>query len=464
MKNWRLTLWIVPILVVNLAFCEEDTLQYGLFGQVWRYYDSPQPANVVLFVSGDGSWNLGVVDMAKTLASLDAVVIGIDIIYYLRQLERSDQECSYPAGDFELLSRYVQQKMGFPNYVAPILVGYSSGATLVYAALVQAPSNTFKGALSLGFCPDLLLTKPLCRGSGLEWTAGPKGKGYSFLPATNLRVPWVALQGDIDQVCDPAQTERFVQQVSHGEIIQLQKVGHGFAVQRNWMPQFKQAFAKIAATSTETMPLANVQELSDLPLTEFAASGANRNAMAVFITGDGGWADADKGMAQALADSGVPVVGINALKYFWQKRSPDEASKALGRILSYYLPAWKKDRAVLMGYSLGADVFPFMISRLPEEERRKVALVVLIGLGHTVEFEFHVTEWLGASHDGALPVQPEVEKLRGMQILCFSGEEDKDSLCPELDSSLVTSIVMTGGHHVKSHYAPIIQAILDRVR
>jgi type IV secretory pathway VirJ component len=450
--------------LANLASATEEITRYGIFGDVWLYYHSAQPANVVLFVSGDGGWNLGVIDMAKALAELDAVVVGIDITHYLNELEKSNQECSYPSGDLELLSRFIQQKLGYPDYVTPILVGYSSGATLVYAALVQAPSNTFKGGLSLGFCPDLPITKPMCRGAGLEWTSGPKGKGYSFLPATTLEVPWVALQGDIDQVCDPEQTDQYVRQVKNSEIINLQKVGHGFSVQKNWMPQFKQAFLRIAAAQHDTLPEANVATLRDLPLTEFPATGNVRKVMAVLITGDAGWADADRRMAQTLADSGISVVGINSLKYFWHRRTPEEAALALERILSYYLPAWKKDGAILMGYSLGADVFPFMISRLPTEMQSKVVLVALVGLGHTVEFKFHLTEWLGKSKDDAMPVKPEIEKLRGMKILCFSGEHDSDALCPELGSDLVTSVVLKGGHHILDHYRAIIQAMLNEIK
>ncbi len=177
--------------------------------------------DVVLFVSGDGGWNLGVVDMARALAANDALIIGIDITHYLNQLEKSAEACVYPGADFELLSKFVQKKFGFPHYRTPILVGYSSGATLVYAILTQSPPGTFRGAMSLGFCPDLDVKKPFCKGAGLEWQPGARQKGCVFGPAHHLREPWIAFQGTIDQVCDPAATETFVQQVEGGRIIML---------------------------------------------------------------------------------------------------------------------------------------------------------------------------------------------------------------------------------------------------
>lgn len=254
MKRGFFVFLVLLVGMVNVARAEEAFLEYGRFGKVSLYQGSSPPAHVVLFVSGDGGWNLGVVDMARELATLNALVVGIDIVHFLRELGKSGETCSNPTADFEMLSKFVQKKLNFPRYIMPVLVGYSSGATLVYAALTQSPPNTFCGAISLGFCPDLLLTKPLCKGHGLDWEIGPKGKGYIFLPATNLQDPWIALQGTIDQVCDPASTEDYVKKVKGGEIVILAKVGHGFSVPRNWMPQFKKALLRIVTRDKTVQP------------------------------------------------------------------------------------------------------------------------------------------------------------------------------------------------------------------
>jgi type IV secretory pathway VirJ component len=144
-----------PALVQAPEPAATDSVRFGRFGPVALYGDARSASHVVLFVSGDGGWNLGVVEMAKHLAAMDALVVGIDIRRYLAALDASSDPCSYPAADFEALSQYVQKTLGRPRYSTPVLVGYSSGATLVYASLVQAPPNTFRGAISLGFHSSL---------------------------------------------------------------------------------------------------------------------------------------------------------------------------------------------------------------------------------------------------------------------------------------------------------------------
>lgn len=459
------------LLTAQLLIADEETLTFGHFGKVTLYHETPQPSQVVLFVSGDGGWNLGVVDMARELASLDALVVGININYFIKQMEASDETCLYPAADFEALSKFVQMKLNYPSYRTPILVGYSSGATLIYAALVQAPASTFLGGISMGFCPDLLLTKPMCRGSGLEWTNGPKGKGYSFLPAASLEVPWIALQGTIDQVCEPKSTEDFVKKVPQGEVVVLPKVGHGFSVPKNWMPQFRNAFAVLTARAEKAGGLRKIafnggsQAVSDLPLIEVPATGSGTNVMGIIITGDGGWGVTDRGIARSLAAKGIPVAGLNSLHYFWKRKTPEQTAADLNRILQHYSSLWNRTEVVVIGYSFGADVLPFMLNRIPRESLQKVKVISFLGLSSTADFEFNLTGWLAnRKRSTSQMVRPEVEKLRGRKILCFYGTEDDDALCRQLDQGLVKVIPIPGGHRFGRDYQPIVDAILQEVQ
>lgn len=456
------------LLLMPSLIAKEESMTFGPFGKITLYYESAQPRNVALFVSGDGGWNLGVVDMARELASLDALIIGIDINHFLKRKEASGEKCHYPASDFEALSKFVQLKLNYPVYRTPVLVGYSSGATLVYAALVQAPSNTFLGGISMGFCPDLMLSKPMCRGSGLEWTALPKGKGYNFLPASSLEVPWIALQGTTDQVCEPELTESFVKRVSHGEVIILPKVGHGFSVPKNWMTQFKAAFSRVTANTEKEAahpPISSnpkAQPLSDLPLEEVPAKTGSTNTMGLIITGDGGWGVTDRGIANALAARGIPVVGLNSLHYFWKRKSPEQTAADLNRILLHYSALWNCNEFIVIGYSFGADVLPFLLNRLGEENLNRIRVIAFLGLSSTADFQFHWTDWLAnRKRSTEQRVRPEVEKLRGRKMLCFYGTDDDDALCGVLDPGLVKAIPIAGGHRFGRGYQPIVDAVLQ---
>jgi len=443
------------------AVAIEETLSFSSFGRVTLYHGSAQPTHAVLFVSGDGGWNKGVIDMARALASLDAVVVGIDITHYLRIVEASGEKCAYFAGDLEELSKFVQKKIGLPRYVAPVLVGYSSGATLVYAALAQAPPSTFRGAISLGFCPDLEVTKTPCRGAGLESDRRVRGKGYDLQPSTGLNAPWIAFQGTIDQVCPAPQTEAYVKRVLGGEIVSLPKVGHGFSIEKNWMPQFRDAFARLVSLR-ETKPTAGV--VNDLPLIEMHAQNGLQGPLAVILSGDGGWAGIDREVGKYLVEKGISVVGLNSLQYFWSAKTPERAGADLERIIRHYSGAWNRQNVILIGYSLGADVLPFMAGGLPPEIRRNVVLITLLGPGEDAEFEFHVIDWLKQRPSkSAYPVLPAIEKLRGTKILCFYGSEEKDTVCRKMDRSVGTPIELKGGHHFGGDYAVIAKEILRRV-
>lgn len=455
-----------------------ESLSYGRFGPVAIYRSTPHPRNVVLFLSGDGGWNLGVVDMARILSSMDSLVVGINTPQYVKKLNASKESCVYPASDLELLSKFVQKTLGFPTYVPPVLVGYSSGATLAYAILAQAPPNTYRGAISLGFCPDLDLQHPFCAGHGIASVPGPKGKGLIFQPTKTLEAPWIAFQGTIDQVCNKDDVVRYVSQVKNGETVLLPEVGHGFSKTYRWEPQLRQAYKQVldktpvqsAAPIASPSPGApasrgGVPAVNDLPLVEVPAKGGAANGlMAVVVSGDGGWAGLDKEVAGALSTKGIPVVGVNSLQYFWTARTPEGIARDLERILRHYMAAWSRQEVMLIGYSLGADVLPFAASRLPADLLGKVKVIALLGPSTKAEFEFHVTDWLGGASEGQ-PVLPEVRKLGGHPpVLCLHGSQESDSLCPALTAAQGKSVELPGAHHFGGDYEAVANLILKEAQ
>src|SRR5579862_3485190 len=121
--------------------------------------------------------------------------------------------------------------------------------------------------------------------------------------------------------------------------------------------------------------------LKDLPLVEVVAPRPVP-VFAVLFSGDGGWAPMDRAIAAALQGHGISVVGINAMKYLWHTRTPEGAGADMGRIVRHYLDAWKADSVILIGYSRGAGVVPFMVNRMDDDLRVHVRLIALLGAEH----------------------------------------------------------------------------------
>jgi len=446
-------------------------LPAGRFGTVTVYIPEGTPQSVAIFLSGDGGWNLGVVSMARALTTnLGAVVIGVDIRQYFGALgkaaQRENAPCQLIAGDFENLSHQIQKEIGMFVYHVPVLIGYSSGATVVYATLVQSPPGTFAGALSMGFCPDQdFAGAALCPGAGLHYTHGKKND-LIFEPAKTLKQPWIAFQGQKDQVCSPAAVDTFAADTPGGEVIRLPLVGHGFGVERNWMPQFIDAYKSITAR-VETHP-ERPPDIDNLPVNEVRAESSASEAMALLITGDGGWAGLDQELAARLAADGVPTVGLNSLKYFWTGRTPDETAQDVARIMRHYLAAWNKQRVLLVGYSFGADVVPFVVNRLPPDLRARVATVSLLGVDSNASFEIKIASWVGADDASGRQTRPEVAAMAGVPVLCIYGDGETDSICPGLatgpEHNQVSLAEIGKGHHFSGEYAALADRILAFAR
>jgi len=202
------------------------------------------------------------------------------------------------------------------------------------------------------------------------------------------------------------------------------------------------------------------QSLSDLPLIETAAQpGTASNRLVVFLSGDGGWKDFDQQLADGLSAQGLPVIGWNALKYFWTTRTPEGAAWDLTRILTEYEQKWGKKEVVLVGYSFGGDVLPFLFNRLPDEQKRLVKGLVLLSPSGSAEFTFHFSSWANKTAEDAQPVKPELEKMLAYPTLFLFGSDEDPAWVRPLARGNFQLKVLTGGHHYGGNTAGIAATI-----
>jgi type IV secretory pathway VirJ component len=447
-----------------------DTLLFSSFGKVVVYHPTHTPESFVLFISGDGGWNKGVIDMASNIVVQGAMVAGINILPYLKNIKSSNAKCYYPAADLEEISLTIQKKYKFSKYLKPILVGYSSGATLAYGALAQAPANTFKGAISLGFCPDIEIDRPLCKGTGLNSHAIKEGKAYILDPCINLTAPFIAMNGTIDQVCNYSETKKYVENMPMGEVISLPNVGHGFSVARNWLPQFVSAYNKVVNEPEYMEKKSNDNVLlqaqrdslykSDLPLAILPTSEKNDLPLAFFISGDGGWTSFDQSVCEKLAEKGIPAVGLDAQKYFWDEKQPLQVSEEITPAIQHYMKLWNKKTFVLLGYSFGACVAPFIASNFTEPVKETLKGVYCFSPDLTGDFEIHLTDMLHLRTKDKYDVVKEMKQIKTMNPVCIFGSDENEETQKPFTANEIRIEILPGTHHYNNDYNTITGVIL----
>jgi type IV secretory pathway VirJ component len=247
--------------------------------------------------------------------------------------------------------------------------------------------------------------------------------------------------------------------MANAQLVSLPRVGHGYSVPANWLPQFRAAYRRIAAgAAPRVQPTSAQPALGDLPLVEVPASAGQSDEFVLLITGDGGWAGMDQDLAAGFAARGRPTVALNSLKYFWSERKPAQIAKDLDRIVRHYATTWKKSHVVLVGYSMGADALPFAINRLSPATRSAVRAAALIGIADSAVFEFTLANWL--SSPKGTPTRPEVDRLTGVRVVCVYGKEEHGSLCPSLPAERFRVVELPGGHHFNGDYQAVVAAVL----
>jgi len=418
---------------------------------------------VAILLSGDQGWDATMKEMARALTAGGALVAGVDVPGFTRRLGRQG-ECWYIAGNFESLAQAVEKRLGLGSYTPPVLVGWSLGAVLAYAALAEAPPGTFLGAVSLGFRPQAALERPLCAGRALAAEPGPQPGTWRFRPAPALAQPWVLLHGGGDPSFPAAAAADYVRRVGHGQLLALPGAGPRLPAAAAWQPRLRQAFIDVVRAprpaGDEGESPGSAAALADLPLFELPGKGRQAGALAVVVSGDGGWSGIDRKVTRALAEQGIAVVGLNSRRYFWTARTPARAAVDLERILRRYLAAWNCRQALLVGYSLGADALALTAGRLPPDLLARVRLIALLAPDSSVRLEVGADLEPAQGGTPELDVLPAVRRLAGHPLLCLYGERETDSLCPRLTAAEGRAERLPGSHAFDGDAAAVTARIL----
>jgi type IV secretory pathway VirJ component len=403
--------------------------------QKLRVVHSEKPEKGVLLFITDTK-NTNTTSYAKQLAALSYYVAVIDNHELLLTAANTVDQCLSLVDKLTDISGKLNAHFNLDPKNLPILVGTESGAASLYATLAQADKKVFHAAVGINFTPTLSSHTPLCNQQTFIANEHDASQEQQLALKSINRLPTSFYIFQDKNVTERGQTPL-------SEAIQILQ----------WLdPRLAD---QISANASD----------SDLPLIEVNVATDNTTqtqTMAILLTGDGGWAEIDKELAKILAAQGIPTVGFDSLSYFWKARTPAATSQDIERVISQYLKKWNKKHVILIGYSFGADVLPFVANNLSISTQQKVSLVALLGMGKTAAFEFRLSSWMNADKNAdRLPLLPEIEKMKWANSICIYGVDDDAANCLPAEKYGVKAISMSGDHHFDEKYDELVKHIID---
>jgi type IV secretory pathway VirJ component len=431
---------LIAIFICLFAIAPARALDGGRYGDVRLATPTGTPRGYVVLFSDAGGWTPADQVRLDSLAGAGALAVGVDTDAYLARVASEVAPCDQLVGDVEGLSRQLQREHGGAEYFFPILTGVGKGGALAGAILAQTPPATLGGAVSLD-----------------PWAVVQTSHGFcTRFPSDGVeprhwRVP--ILNRFWSVALTPATSG-----ITRAHFETLQALSPDLEVQTLSARRPDQTLASLVAPHLVQDDFSRV---GGLPLVELPASKPSR-LMAVFLSGDGGWRDIDKTIAENLQSLGVSVVGWDSVRYFWQSKTPQQTAADLSSVILAYSAKWHADKVALIGFSFGADALPFVYDRLRPTLKQHVAMISLLSVGRAADWEIRVVGWLGAGPSAeATPLGPAIKDIPGKMIQCFYGDQDSGSYCPDLVKQGAEVIEKKGVHHFDGNYVFMAHQILD---
>lgn len=207
------------------------------------------------------------------------------------------------------------------------------------------------------------------------------------------------------------------------------------------------------------------QEIADLPLIIKAGLKGNKGPVFYLISGDGGWNNFDNSLCDELSKRGVPIVGLDSKKFFWKAKSPEETTQQLQKVITFYNKQFGRESFVLAGYSFGADIVPFIVTRFSADMRGKLSRIILMSPDRYGDFEIHLTDMLNMGlSKRKYNIVEEVKKINFAGLTCIFGKNEEAVNISSFKETGKDILILPGDHHYNNNYQLLSDSILKLIQ
>lgn len=152
----------------------------------------------------------------------------------------------------------------------------------------------------------------------------------------------------------------------------------------------------------------------------FPVSSWNSNNEALpiifYVSGDAGFNTFSKNFAGNLHQHGYDVFALNTQRYFWNKKTPQQAATDTENYLKNILQSRTNKNIILLGFSYGADVSPFIYNRFDNDFKKNIKNLIIIGPSKVNDFEIHLTDYFSGETLYGYSVVHEINRLKNVDF------------------------------------------------
>lgn len=203
---------------------------------------------------------------------------------------------------------------------------------------------------------------------------------------------------------------------------------------------------------------AAVGQTDTLPTKEWTSPA--QSPLVLYISGDGGFNSFSTTLCAAINKSGYAVTAVNSKIYFWEKRTPEQTCLDISGYLNKIFQGRANQQLVVVGYSFGADVMPFIANRLDSQLKGRLLSVVLISPSTSTDFEIHWSDMFGSNAKRSMDVVSEINKMNVPKVATFFGAEEKDFPVGKVALKNYHNLVLAGGHRFDGQTDELAQSII----
>ena len=146
------------------------------------------------------------------------------------------------------------------------------------------------------------------------------------------------------------------------------------------------------------------------------------NPIIFYLSGDGGFNSFSKEFAAELHGFGYDVFALNSRDYFWKKKTPLQASQDVENYLKTLISKRKNKEIILLGYSFGADVSPFIYNRFDADFKKNIKKMIIIGPSKVNNFEVDLQELITGKMQYGYSVPHEINQLKNVDFTMIASD------------------------------------------